>query len=154
MDPVAHLVDTPRLDQHEVVAQVKVHIYAVVIVVLNGTDEVCHVIQHRLGLERIRSQGVDMSQKLLQIHNLLGFLCQLLELLNLLAVQLLNVWLSGWSCGAGFFDSQVVPTHGPRSILDLRLPQRSNQSLDELRREVECSSRVHDSEVDSGLHFV
>ena len=134
MDAAAHLVDAVSLDTHNIVAQVEVDVDDVLVVIFRWNHVIAHVLDKRLGLECLRSHTVDVGEEVLVEDLFLGDLArlasELLELLNLLAVQLLDIRRDGREA-----------------------PQVGDELIPESVREAELGEGILDGVVDGRLHF-
>jgi len=122
------------LDGHIIVAQVEVDADDVLVVIFRWNHMIAHVLDKRLGLERLHSHAVDVGEELLVDDLFLGHIArlasELLELLNLLAVQLLDIRRDG-----------------------RETPQVGDELIPESIREAELGECILDGVVDGGLHF-
>ena len=122
------------LDGHNIVAQVKVDVDDVLVVIFWWNYVITHVLNKRLRLERLHSHAVDVGEELLVDDLFLGHIArlasELLELLNLLAVQLLDIRRDG-----------------------RETPQVGDELVAESVRETELGEGILDGVVDGRLHF-
>ena len=156
MDAPAHLVHAVTLDANRILAEVKAHIHDILVIIVyrrrsrsgcrvasNGlreSEKVLHVVDQRLGLEALARDSVDARQehlvKSLLVGCLAGLSRQLLQLLHLLAVELLEVGGGGWRrrrrCGS---------------------PKLADHSICKGGGKLEVGAGVVKCEVDGRLHF-
>jgi len=145
----AKLVDALRLDPHVIRAQVEADLHQILILILlrhrksrhrvlvaarRGSwrvEEILHVLDKRHRLERVSIETVHIGEERLLIVP-----THLLQALELLAVELLNIW-RGRCCDRW--------RHGP--------PQVCDRLIAEGIGELKLSDGIGECEVDSRLHF-